>query len=77
MAEKNKAENKAVIKRILTHIKRYRFLVGLSFICAAISVAATLYAPILTGNAIDLIVEAGKVDFEGIKGMTHTSMVIL
>lgn len=81
MAEKNKAENKAenkaVIKRILTHIKRYRFLVGLSFICAAISVAATLYAPILTGNAIDLIVEAGKVDFEGIKGIIKTFIIVI
>lgn len=77
MAENKKAENKAVIKRILTHIKRYRFLVVLSFICAAISVAATLYAPILTGNAIDLIVEAGKVDFEGIKGIIKTFIIVI
>ena len=69
--------NKAVIKRILTHIKKYRFLVVLSFICAAISVAATLYAPILTGNAIDLIVSAGKVDFEGIKGIIKTFIIVI
>ncbi|MBD5097664.1 MAG: ABC transporter ATP-binding protein [Lachnospiraceae bacterium] len=69
--------NKAVIKRILTHIKKYRFLVALSFICAAISVAATLYAPILTGNAIDLIVSAGKVDFEGIKGIIKTFIIVI
>ncbi len=68
--------NKAVIRRILTHIKRYRFLVALSFICAAISVAATLYAPILTGNAIDLIVEAGKVDFQGIKGIIKIFIIV-
>ncbi|MCM1082564.1 MAG: ABC transporter ATP-binding protein/permease [Clostridium sp.] len=69
--------NKVVIGRILKHIKRYRFLVVLSFICAAISVAATLYAPILTGNAIDLIVEAGKVDFEGIKGIIKTFIIVI
>ena len=69
--------NKAVIRRILTHIKKYRFLVALSFICAAISVAATLYAPILTGNAIDLIVSAGKVDFEGIKGIIKTFIIVI
>lgn len=69
--------NKAVIKRILTHIKKYRFLVVLSFICAAISVAATLYAPILTGNAIDLIAGAGKVDFEGIKGIIKTFIIVI
>lgn len=69
--------NKAVIKRILSHIKKYRFLVVLSFICAAISVAATLYAPILTGNAIDLIAGAGKVDFEGIKGIIKTFIIVI
>lgn len=77
MTGNKKAENKAVIKRILTHIKRYRFLVVLSFICAAISVAATLYAPILTGNAIDLIACAGKVDFEGIKGIIKTFIIVI
>lgn len=76
MSENKKSENKAVIRRILTHIKRYRFLVALSFICAAISVAATLYAPILTGNAIDLIVEAGKVDFQGIKGIIKIFIIV-
>lgn len=79
MSENKKSKgnsNKAVIRRILTHIKRYRFLVALSFICAAISVAATLYAPILTGNAIDLIVEAGKVDFQGIKGIIKIFIIV-
>lgn len=77
MSGNKKTENKAVIKRILTHIKKYRFLVVLSFICAAISVAATLYAPILTGNAIDLIAGAGKVDFEGIKGIIKTFIIVI
>lgn len=80
MAGSKKTENtsnKAVIKRILNHIKRYRFLVALSFICAAISVAATLYAPILTGNAIDLIVEPGKVDFDGIKAIIKTFVIVI
>lgn len=80
MAGSKKTENtsnKAIIKRILNHIKRYRFLVALSFICAAISVAATLYAPILTGNSIDLIVEPGKVDFEGIKAIIKTFVIVI
>ena len=41
--------DKAVLKRVLTHIKKYRILVILSFVCAMITVASTLYAPILTG----------------------------
>lgn len=77
MSGNKKADNKAIIKRILAHIKSYRFLVVLSFICAAISVAATLYAPILTGNAIDLIACAGKVDFEGIKGIIKTFIIVI
>lgn len=62
-----KVNNKKTMIRVLKYIRRYMALVVLSLICAAVSVAATLYAPILTGNAIDLIIEPGKVDFEGIK----------
>ncbi|MDE6025021.1 MAG: ABC transporter ATP-binding protein/permease [Lachnospiraceae bacterium] len=74
---KAKYGNKAVIGRILKHIKKYGFLVGLSFICAAISVAATLYAPILTGNAIDLIIGPGDVDFDGIKAIIKTFIIVI
>ena len=49
--------NSGILKRVLKYIKKYNFLVALSFICAAVSVASTLYAPILTGNAIDFIIE--------------------
>ncbi len=68
--------DKAVLKRVLTHIKKYRILVILSFICAMITVASTLYAPILTGNAIDLIVGKGLVDFEGIKDIIYTFLMV-
>jgi ATP-binding cassette subfamily B protein len=62
---------------VFDYIKRYRFLVVLSFICAAVSVASTLYAPILTGNAIDLIVEPGKVDFDGIREIIEKFVVVV
>lgn len=68
--------DKAVLKRVLTHIKKYRILVILSFICAMITVASTLYAPILTGDAIDLIVGKGLVDFEGIKDIIYTFLMV-
>ena len=68
--------DKAVLKRVLTHIKKYRILVILSFICAMITVASTLYAPILTGNAIDLIVGKGLVDFDGIKDIIYTFLMV-
>lgn len=68
--------DKAVLKRVLTHIKKYRILVILSFVCAMITVASTLYAPILTGNAIDLIVGKGLVDFDGIKDIIYTFLMV-
>lgn len=67
---------KDVLKRVLTHIKKYRILVILSFVCAMITVASTLYAPILTGDAIDLIVGKGLVDFDGIKDIIYTFLMV-
>lgn len=69
--------NSGILKRVLKYIKKYNFLVALSFICAAISVASTLYAPILTGNAIDLIIEPGKVDFDGIKDIIFKFIIVV
>lgn len=60
-AKKN--ENKKILKRVLIYIKKYRWMVGLSIFFAAITVASTLYIPILTGDAVDLVVGPGKVDF--------------
>ena len=68
--------DKAVLKSVLTHIKKYRILVILSFVCAMITVASTLYAPILTGDAIDLIVGKGLVDFDGIKDIIYTFLMV-
>lgn len=54
------------MKRILKLIAPYRMQLISSLIFAVVSVALTLYAPILTGDAIDLILGKGMVDFEGI-----------
>lgn len=80
MRSRNKeqaAANSGVLRRVLIYIKKYMPLVIFSFVCAAVSVAATLYAPILTGNAIDLIVEPGKVDFDGIKEIIVRFIVVV
>ncbi len=58
--------NKEVIKKVLTFIGKYRVHLVMSMITAVISVAGTLYVPVLVGNAIDLIVGAGNVDFSAI-----------
>lgn len=65
MAKNNKAPA-GTMKKVMRHIKRYRLLLLLSIILATMSVAGTLYAPILIGDAIDLIVGKDNVDFAGI-----------
>ena len=54
------------IKKILRLIKPYLHYLALSLVFAVISVALTLYAPILTGNAIDYIIGTNQVDFDSI-----------
>lgn len=62
---KQKAK-KGTLKKVLRYIRRYSFFVAVSVLLAAVSVAATLYIPILTGDAVDQIVGPGNVDFTGI-----------
>ena len=62
----SKAEQKYVIGRLLGFAKRFIPLFVIAFIFAAASSFMAHYIPVLVGNGIDLIVEAGKVDFEGI-----------
>lgn len=61
-----KTKQQSAIKPLLRYIKPYSWMLVVSLIFAAISVALTLYAPILIGYAIDKIIAEGKVDFEGI-----------
>ena len=57
---------KETLRKVLKYIKRYKWAVIVSIILAAVTVATTLYVPILTGDAVDLIVETGNVDMPGI-----------
>lgn len=56
----------STIKKVLGAIKKYRLLLLLSIILATITVALSLYIPIIIGNAIDLIIDKGNVDFDSI-----------
>ncbi|MBP3401653.1 MAG: ABC transporter ATP-binding protein [Clostridia bacterium] len=59
-------KNSKTIFKVLRYIGKYKLLLPISVILAAISTALTLYVPILIGRAIDLIVDKGNVDFAGI-----------
>ena len=67
----------ATIKRILTYIKQYRFWVAASLILAVVTVATTLYAPILVGDGVDLIVDQGLVDFPGLLVILEKVAVVI
>ena len=60
---KSQSPQKGTLKKVLRYIRPYWFFVGLSILLAAATVAASLYIPILTGNAVDLIVGPGMVDY--------------
>lgn len=61
-----KQMKKGTLKKVLKRIKRYRLFILFSLLCAVVSVALSLYLPILTGEAIDLLLGPGEVDFSGL-----------
>lgn len=66
MKNADKKYSLATLKRLMGYVKPYGFFLVVSILMSIISVALSLYLPILTGNAVDLIVDEGKVDFSGI-----------
>ena len=64
-----KSKNKEIYRRIWKFLRPYRLLLVLSLILAVISVIFTLYAPVLMGEGIDLIVAKGLVDFPGLAAL--------
>ena len=57
------------LKKVLSYVRHHKALLFLSLLCAAISVILTLYVPIVIGDAIDYIIEPGKVAFDKITPM--------
>ena len=67
----------ATMKKVLRYLKHYRVLFVLSLLLSAAVVALTLYLPILTGNAIDLIIGPGQVDFEALSPLLLRGVIII
>ena len=59
-------QRSATLRRVLRRIRPYSFFVLCSLIVAAVSVAAQLYIPILCGNAIDVMLDAGNVQMASV-----------
>ena len=64
--ERKSSGQMAALRQVLKYIRRYWFMVGISLVLAALTVVLTLYVPILTGDAVDLLVGKGAVDFPGV-----------
>lgn len=64
-----KQNQRQTLIKILRLLKNYRFMVLLSVIFAAITVALSLYVPIIIGDAIDFIIGKGNVDFKAISAL--------
>ena len=68
---------RSTIKKVMNYIRRYWGYLGMSIVLAAVTVALTLYLPVLTGRAVDLIIEKGVVDFTGILAILKRMAVII
>ncbi len=60
----DRAGSARTLKRVLSYIKKYRVSVIFSIVLATITVALTLYVPVLTGQAVDCILGPGQVDYQ-------------
>ncbi len=77
MKTAEKSRQSQTIKKVLAYIRHYWPLVFMSLVFAAVTVFATLYFPILTGDAVDLIIEKGLVDFEGIRAIIQKASILI
>lgn len=69
--------NKGTLLKVLQLIKPYGSYIILSLFLALVTVAATLYTPILIGNGVDMIVGPGQVKYAGLMSMIVTFLVII
>ena len=60
---KTTSSRKDTLRGVLGYVGRYRGYLVASLALCVITVASTLYVPILTGNAVDLLLGPGAVDF--------------
>lgn len=67
--KKGKRVSSETVKKVLYRIKRYWVFLVLSVIMATVTVASSLYVPILVGDAIDYIIGPSNVDFQAVAGV--------
>lgn len=76
MGKKNE-NKKGTLKKVWKYLQNYRLLLIVSVLMAALTVAGTLYVPILVGDAVDCIVAKGQVDFAAILGLLEKGVLVV
>ena len=77
MRKKSSVRTAATLRKVLRYLQHYRLLFTLSLLLTVVVVGLTLYLPVLMGDAIDLILAPGQVDFSGIAPILIKSAVII
>ena len=70
-------KNNKTLTRVLSYIGKHKYLLPVSILMALVSVALTLYVPILIGDAIDLAVGKGNVDINGISKLLILAGILI
>ena len=73
----HKTSQMVTLKKVLRYMKKYIPLLVISILLATVTVAMTLYFPILIGDALDFILEKGAVDFDGIKDIAQKVIIVV
>ncbi len=74
---RRKTNTLSTAAKVLRYIRHYRILFALSLLLAVAVVAGTLYLPVLTGDAIDRIIEPGRVDFDGLWPILSLAAILI
>ena len=69
--------NKSVIKKLFKYLNKNIISLSITLVLAIVSVVLTIYVPILFGNAIDLIIDKGNVNFGGLKDILFNIFILI
>ena len=72
-----KPETKKTVRQLLKRVFKHPVSLGFSFLFTLITVTGSLFLPILTGNAIDVMIEEQKVDFTSLKEILINMAVVI
>lgn len=68
---------KDILKKILRYIRKYWVFLLLSLVFATISVVGMLYLPIMTGDAVDCVIDKGQVDFDALLPLLKNMAIVI